>query len=252
MTTTPMTTGHLPDGDLVRLLDGEMDAPERTHTEAHLAACAECRRRLKTLRRRSIRLGELLIASDWEIPPLRPPRAAPASHSWLRAAALVAVLLGAVMLASPARAWIAEWVGARWNALASAPEAAPGPQTPPVQQAGPGTRVQFTPTGDEFDLEFTTRQAGGTVRVEPHGAAFVSAEVLRDDVGTDLLVLPNGLRVRNAAESTAEYRVMVPAHLRRVRVRVAGDAPTVLTGEEIRGGRTIDLRGADLRTRSRN
>jgi hypothetical protein len=255
---TPLTNTHLSDGDLVRLLDGEADAPEREHADQHLAKCAECRQRLQTLQHRSARLSEVLASSDWKAPPaptvpdeleLRRARkrrmdAVRPTRSWLRAAAVILVLLGAGVVASPARAWVTDWVGARWAELAAVwePELSPDAGTGPQQKAG--TRVQFTPEGSEFSLEFVTAQAGGAVIIRQKEVPFAAAEIVRGSAPTDLLVLPAGLRVQNTPESTAEYRIVVPAHTREVRIRIGDGAPRVFTAAEIAAGARLDLREA--------
>ncbi|HEU0053101.1 MAG TPA: hypothetical protein VFQ39_07980, partial [Longimicrobium sp.] len=57
--------------------------------------------------------------------------------------------------------------------------------------------------------------------------ASATAEVVGGDA--DLLVLPSGLRIGNAAASTAEYRIGIPDGVRRVTVRAGGTTTTVET-----------------------
>lgn len=241
---------HLPDGELIRLLDGELDVGETARLQAYLEECAACRQRLQTLRRRSARLTTLLAAADWQTPAALPlpvdelARRRAARHApgtpWRRAAAVAALLLGAALLASPARAWITEWVGARWQQIIGNEPAAP----PPAQPTAPapqslGARVHFTPVGDEFVLEFATRQPDGSVALERSTGAEATVEVLHGSA--ELLVLPDGVRVRNTPESSAEYRVVVPAGIRRVPLRV-GEKTRVLTTTELSGGIRLPLR----------
>lgn len=250
---------HLPDGELVRLLDGELEAGERTRAEEHIVECPECRARLHTLKRRSTRLTALLSESDWEAPPMprveaklreiehtREPRAAARESRtpWLRAAAIIAVLLGAGLFATPLPATIASWVAEQWVELTSPRLTAPTSvgETVSVQEAGQ-TRVQFAPEGAELTLEFATRQAGGAVTLRSADVELVSAAVVSSGgAGADLLVLPAGLRIQNTAGSTAEYTVVVPRRVRGVRVRIGDGDPIMLTAAELADGVQLDLR----------
>lgn len=267
MMTTSLAEGHLSDGDIVRLLDEELDPGERARVEAHVTACEECSRRVRGIRRRSARLGELLRSSDWEAPPApvavpvtapevsrdelarrrarreRERRTAPAP--WLRAAAIVAVLLGVGIVATPLRAVVADWLETQWERIVApggreAPAAEPS--AAPAEPA-PGSRVQFVPQGSVFTLEVAARQAGGAVELARSDARQAVAEQVGGGTPADLLVLPSGVRIENDPASSASYRVVVPEHVRTVRVRV-GDAPAmVLSAEEIAGGERVELGG---------
>ena len=97
--------------------------------------------------------------------------------------------------------------------------------------------------GDEFVLEFATRQAGGTLTVRPEPGPEVAVEAAGAG-GAPLLVLPGGVRIRNTAASTASYRVALPPAVRRVRVRVGGGAEVVVGRAGLGpGGRTVELAG---------
>jgi hypothetical protein len=261
---TSLAEEHLSDGDMVRLLDGEMDPGERARLEAHAAGCEACASRLRQLRRRSARLSGILLASDPEAPPApaeapdeltlrrirrdREARTAPAPRPWLRAAAVVALLLAAGVVASPLRAVVAEWLRTRWERIA-APDARPAappaeaPAAAPAEPAGSGARVQFTPQGTTFTLEVATPQAGGAVEVRRAAGASATAEQTGGGEQADLLVLPAGVRIRNAPGATADYRVTVPASVRTVRVRVGEGRETVLTAEEVAEGARVGLGG---------
>ena len=252
MTSASLLADHLSDGDLVRLLDGEEAL--RDDVEAHLARCAECQRRLSVLRRRSERLSGLLIATDAALPEpdmltarrLRRQQQAQrglaqrAVPGWMRAAAAVVLLLGGVMLAEPVRAWVADWLGARWAELTGSTPPEPA-QVPVVVEPVPeaNTRVQFTPASDEVELRFASAQAGGVVAVEIGDVPEVSVQV---QGGTaDLLVLPGGVRIANRPESVAEYRVEVPARVQRLRVQIGEGKPVILSGDQLAAGQRIPL-----------
>ncbi|HLL46986.1 MAG TPA: zf-HC2 domain-containing protein [Longimicrobiaceae bacterium] len=261
---TSLAEEHLSDGEIVRLLDGETDAGERARLEAHAAGCEACGARLRQLRRRSARLSGILLASDPEAPPaptevpdeltLRRMRRAgearpvPARRPRLRVAAVVALLLAAGVVASPLRAVVAEWLRTQWERIAAlAPRpAAPAAQAPAsssAEPAGSGARVQFTPQGATFRLEVAVPQAGGAVEVRRAAGASATAEQIGGGEQADLLVLPSGVRIRNAPGATADYRVTVPASVRTVRVRVGEGRETVLTADEVAEGARVGLGG---------
>ena len=264
MTPAPRTGAHPDDGVLLRLMDGESDA-DAAAAEEHLAACAECRERLAVLRRRTMKLGALLARADFPVPassladapsgtsaepdpkiiPLRR-RETPAPRPWLRAAAVVGLLLAAGIVATPARAWVAAWISERWGELFGrgemprverpAPPAAPAP----VQEAA-ASRVEFVPAGATFTVEVAHPQARGGLTLLPSTGETATAEVAAGTGEADLLVLPSGLRIGNEAGSAAEYRVSVPTSVRRVTVRVNGRAETVETSRLGAEGRRIGL-----------
>lgn len=258
---TWLVDGHLPDGEMIRLVDGEVDREERGAAEAHLAECAACGRRLRQLRARSLRLGSLLRESDWEVPPAAPPvSAAPAAQggdelarlrarrgqaarprAWMRAAAVALLLLGAGVAASPLRAWIVEWAGERWAALVGGAAESDAAPAAPSAALPAGSRVQFTPRGDALTVEFASRQEAGTLEVATGGSGQVVAEQVGGSEPAELLVLPSGVRVRNHPASTAGYRITVPPGIRRVLVRVGGGPPVVLAPERLADGARIPL-----------
>jgi Flp pilus assembly pilin Flp len=250
---------HLPESDLVRLLDGELNAREQTRAEGHINSCSACQERLRTIEHRCIRLTSLLRESDWSAPTVSPAFAAqlerksspaprtrnrPAETHWGRAAAIIAVLLAVGVVATPLPATVAQWVAERWSALTSPRANEPAASSygsAPVQEVG-RTRIQFVPEGDELFLEFATRQASGIVTVRSADVGMVSAEVARaGGASADLLVLPGGLRVHNMAESTADYIVIVPRTINAVSVRVGGDDLIVLPAAELADGRQLEV-----------
>ena len=259
MTLELLPNAHPDEGALLRLLDGEADADERAGWTAHVDACERCRGELERFRARRERLGALLARADFPVPASAPPRpgvvrlplaraaqARPADRRWLRAAAAVLLLLAAAAVATPARAWIAEWLGARWAALAQpAPERgrpAPAPAPAPVApaQSASSARVRFVPTRSELLVDVAHRQAAGAITLVAADGEAAGAEVLGTDA-VDLLVVPDGVRIRNRGTSSAGYRVTVPAGVRRVRLRVAGAERVVGRGELGTAGWTMPL-----------
>ncbi len=245
MTDAPPAPEHLDDGALVRFLDGE--AGGRSGVEAHLAACPACTERLAVLRRRSVNLGILLARGDFAVP-APPAAAAPVDElaarraarrapprPWLQAAAVAMLLVSAGLFAAPVRGWVRGLVSASEQA---AVRPAPAPRPRAAEPAPAGTRIQFTPRGPELTVDVAHPQAGGALLLEAGPGTTASAEVRGP---AELLVLPSGLRIANDPSSAAEYRVTVPASVRRVRVRVGGGAPTTVESDALAGGRRIEL-----------
>ncbi|HET7233415.1 MAG TPA: hypothetical protein VFJ16_25615 [Longimicrobium sp.] len=261
-----LTLPHLDDGDLLCLLDGEADAASHHDAAAHLRACPACRERMERYRTRRDRLAQLLARADFPVPasaappsaskdaddakviPLRP-RAAPArvvNRPWLRAAAVVLLLIAAAAVATPARAWIAAWIGRQVDRVTH--ESQPAPQRPRVVQTPappvapqPSAQVRFVPGGGELRVDVAHTQASGALTLVRVDGPAASAEVVGPQ-SVELLVVPSGLRIRNTAAASADYRVQVPDGVRRVHVRIGGGRETVVDRAEIESaGRTIPL-----------
>jgi hypothetical protein len=246
---------HATDGDLIRLLDMETTTAD-AELGAHVTDCAECTARLGQLRQRSKRLGALLRATDR--PPvdarrIRPPfdelgvaRLRARRHAmrpWMRPgvrAAAGLLLLAGVAAASPAaRTWVLERV-ARLRARPAPPSA-----RPPASQAprgSVGATVFFAPpAGGELAVHFDERQAAGTLELVSGNDDRASAQVAARAGTEALLVLPGELRVRNGPASTADYRVTLPASVRRVRVHVGPGAPPIVVDLQAGSRRVVEL-----------
>lgn len=238
-------SAHLDDGALVRRLDGELEPAEATAVEAHLAACDRCRAELDALAALSTRFSDALPLVDAPVLPL--PRSRPASpwHAapiW-RAAAAVAFVAGLALAITPVRAWIAERLGL--SAERPVETAAPAGPTEPATASG--VRVTFIPTGERFRVLLTAPQRSGALRLETTPGDTASGEILGPD-DADLLVLPDGLGIRNTAFSTTDYRVVVPRDVAEIEVRVAGRIAWLGSPAEVPGGGSrIDLTNDDDR-----
>jgi hypothetical protein len=77
------------------------------------------------------------------------------------------------------------------------------------------------PTGERFRLLLAAPQSEGALHLFAAPGDTASGEIVGAD-DADLLVLPDGLGIRNTAFSTADYRVAVPRGIARIDVRVAG------------------------------
>lgn len=252
---------HLADDELVRQIDDELDPAEVDRVEAHLAGCGRCRAALAELEVLSARFSAALPLADRvpHVPTVAADRA-PAvaqrrSRAWVaspvwRAAAAIALLAGLALAIAPVRAWMAERLG-----LATRP----AEEAPAVMESGgndspdDGLRIAFVPEGDRFVVRVSQPQSTGSLTLAAAAGDSASAEIAGDrpsagtvegaSVAADLLVLPDGLGIRNDASSTADYRVTVPGGLTRVEVRVADrvawtGSPQLLA----EGVRTIPLR----------
>jgi predicted anti-sigma-YlaC factor YlaD len=216
-------TAHLQDATLVRQLDGALEDDEIAIVPLHLASCGACAERLATLGRRFERLGELLAATDVPVPTtaLRAPRRFVPQRAGAAAAVVLAFATGVVAV-RPARAWIVERSVELWTLVTGGAEAAPAVDEGPAAPTATAAAVSFTPSGQQFLIRVTGYQLAGTVTVETAAVSEVTAEVRGGGETEDIVVLPDGLRIVNAGQSTADYHVLVPATLREITVEVAG------------------------------
>jgi hypothetical protein len=217
---------HLEEHELVQRMDGELDRAEADRLDAHLAACDRCSQALAELEALSRRFSTSVALLD--PPASRGPRVmrlpAEASTSWIaspawRVAAAVALLAGLALAIAPIRAWMAERLGLATDPAAESPAVV---ESRGVDPADEGLRIAFVPEGDRFVVRVAVAQAAGALTLAATPGDSASAEIAGSGpVAADLLVLPDGLGIRNDASSTADYRVNVPSGLTRVEVRIA-------------------------------
>lgn len=220
------------DADLVRYIDGELDAAATARIHAALAGNATLAARLETLRRRTAGLHTLLARTDPPAGRTDPPADIGRSSSpgspggggpgpWLlRAAAVILVFAGVVSLVPPLRALVLDG----WTRLTAADEAParPAPPPPPELLAVPDTvtaervEVRF----DSFDFELTAWQESGTLRIRVEDVESARVEIVTRTTREAFVRLPNGMRIINTAESVADYEVVLPRRVRLVRVTV--------------------------------
>lgn len=226
---------HIDDGDLIRLIDGEFTKDESAQMRAHLEGCAECKRNADSLRAASGLVSRALTELDPPVPAT--PKVVPSvggklprfearggffTPRVLRAAAVLAAM-SLVAAASPARAWLVQG----WHALKSVVvgEVVEAPVPVEVTEL-PAPRIssvlRFTPRGSEFRLEFVERPQAGTVLLLFDSVATASAGTIGEDVTDEMILLPQGLRVRNSAGSTTSFEVRLPLSLTAVEVSIAG------------------------------
>jgi len=239
MTNTRFDRGpHIDDADLVRLLDNECAPGEAQQMRAHIEICAECKNNAETLRQASELFSRSLSALDAQVVPAQStPARAPTvgrkftrretqfpflSRRVLRAAAVLAAV-ALVFTATPARAWLVQG----WETLKSLVMAVPS--EPPAETDGAETvdaaassLIRFNPRGPEFRLEFTDRPAGGMLMLIFDSTATASAGVVGGEGDEEMILLPDGLRIRNSISSTVDYEVRLPLTVSLLEVRVAG------------------------------
>ncbi len=227
---------HIDEGDLIRLLDGECSSEESQRFGAHIDACPECRSNAESLRKASELFSNSLLELDSDAPatPKREltfGKRIKRDRAWLsvvsprvlRAAAALALMV-LVFTATPARAWLVQG----WRSLKSLvvsdpvyqPEASDVPEDPPLDMS---SVLRFTPRGAEFRLEFTEYQTRGLLTLLIDSTTYASAGTIGQDVGEEMILLPNGLRVRNSSSSLTSYEVNLPLTLSLVEVSVAGN-----------------------------
>ncbi|MEP6621187.1 MAG: hypothetical protein ABJE47_17815 [bacterium] len=228
------TDSHPDDGVLLALIDAEVDDERRAEFDvaiAHVPECDVCRMRMSALEAESDHLREAVamipvpMIADAELRRRLSPFKEPAAVSrwrrpWWRAAAAIIVLAGAAA-ASPVRHWLLR----PFEQTHLAPAIAPAPAAQPMSAAvDRSASVSFAPSGAEFTVQFDSVPAGGRLlRAERTSAATISARALSGASADPLVVLPGVLRVRNASESRANYMILLPRAVLRLRVIIAGD-----------------------------
>lgn len=233
---------HLSDGVLVCRVDGELRDGEAERVGRHLAGCARCRGALaeiETLSRRFSRAMTLVdppaARGSGSTPPatLRAPSRHPGHAPWWRAAAVLALLAGLAFAIPPVRAWVAERLGLTTE---RAGEATGDEVAVPAAAPDDGIRIAFLHGEDRFVVRVSVPQTAGRLTLAAVAGDSVVAEMgAGGGDAAELLVLPDGLAVRNHPSSTADYRVVVPLGMSEVEVRI-GDrvawsgSPRVLRG----------------------
>jgi hypothetical protein len=235
---------HPDDADLVAWLYADA-APPAPEFPAHLRACAECRTRAARLRGARQLVRDLFDAGPLpQLPPLvaraSPPaarRRGPHAATWVTrfglaaaAAAVVAVagsLVGSPELQAAVAGWSARlraalpWAAPRGGAR-DALRPPPARREPAWQDtSGVGSTLTFAAAADSLVVEFAQRPRPGALvvrRTDARASTFsVSAAA---PPASPLLMLPQGVRVRNAAAAAERYGLEVPHATRLLIVRL--------------------------------
>ncbi len=226
---------HIRAGQVVRYVDGELEADERSQIERHLDRCQSCRATIERTRQGAAELGRLLSASDFPIPALTRATGRSRLHrrrSRLRpsvrtlAAVLCGVVIATMVSVGPVRAWVAD----RWGDLKAlvVREAASVTAVAELDAGNNRASLTFTPKSREFVLGIANRQIRGQLVVEFLEDTRASAEIL-DGSNEDLIVLPDGLRILNGPESTASYRLTIPARYSSIVLELGSEPGVTLS-----------------------
>jgi anti-sigma factor RsiW len=252
---TGSATYHVDDGDLVRLLDGELDPPAAAAIRDHLAACDDCARTHDRLARRSESLAGMLDASAATLDPppvaegspgaAAPRRGRPSAVAdenrpardrglmrsagrtgavtregrsrWWRVAAAVALLLGAGLLAPPVRAWVADRIDDVRERIVGEP-----PGEPTGADAAGATVLRLPAPGPRLVVESTRPGARSVLVVRRVAGEEAVLEV--PGPGATVVVLQDGFRLEEGAEGL-EYLLGAPSSVERIVLRPADGEP---------------------------
>lgn len=237
---------HLEDGELVRLMDGELGAGERSIAEAHVAACGRCRIAHDRIAERTALVSSVLALIDDvracnDAGAVRSTEFGRASRAgWLKAAAIAAMVVAIGALGSSnVRGWIVE----RWEAVLASVAGSSEPAADTVSgPPGPAAvRARFVPHSEALFVRLENNAAGGVLTVEISEDESQSV-VFMSEAEEGVLVLPTGLVIQNAPGSRADYRLLVPPTVTTVTAIVDTDTLAVLRPwSEGRGSWSIPL-----------
>ena len=218
-------TDHSEDGALIRFIDGEANAQERTAVETHTVDCPACATRLAELRRLSASLSAAFTAADVSprrfVYPAVLRRSRRSRIPLTAAAAAVLLVVATIAVAAPP---VRAWIRARWVELRGATSQQRGSPPPTPQNARP-TTVRFVPRDASFTIELTGRQSGGVLTVDVSEDTIATAVLSgRSGEGEELVVLPMGLKIVNHTNTVASYVVRLPRTVTEVTVHV-GSGP---------------------------
>jgi hypothetical protein len=106
--------------------------------------------------------------------------------------------------------------------------AAPPRQRRAVLPPGMSEAVPFNPPGNYVLLRFDSRQRMGAATLWIRNISTASGQVVAGRQGETLTPTADGLRVRNAPASRADYTVEVPNRYRFIRVQVGDEPETII------------------------
>jgi anti-sigma factor RsiW len=248
---------HLDESVLLRLIDGDGAARELAEWRAHVRTCEACSSRMHLLGRRSALvtdlLAELQLPPDFKRPAPPPPippwmgAGGPArpgwGTGWVRAAAVVVLLLVPLLAVRPLRAAANGWLSARWTEIAELVRGASGPaRSAPTRPAEDvGATLWFTSAWPELRVEVAARQQAGALIVRVTSASEGSLQVMSGDGSEMPMISERGIRILNTRGSVASYELGVPSGVRSVIVTIGHDPPVAVHRSEIGAGRTLSL-----------
>jgi len=213
-------------------LDDALAPEARAGVAAHLRDCARCADRLRELEARSRGVGAWLARHEPPPPPreaydlVARPRTTSTPRRWAIAAGIV---LAVGVVAGPARGWLLGRIGL-------APD---GPAASPPVATGETSTTSFVPAGDEVTVSFDAGATGRRLVVALGTDPLVTLRAPAPDV--ELLVRPDRVEVHDAHQPPRDYRLTVPAGVRRIRVRVPGARDLVLAPGPVGETRIVDV-----------
>lgn len=246
-----VSDGHLSDAELTTLLDDRTQAAPAT---THLERCQDCRGRLGELRQASARLSELLELGGPTLSPprydpevldvlgvaLRPSRAAAGRAAsprrspalpWL-VGLVAATLVGLVLVATPAGAWLADHLTSVLRAGAAAVSGDPAPERSTPHPGGSPTAVDFQPTEPILTVRLEDGRVPSAVVARRGDGDLVTADLRPGREGAWVVVAPGALRIR--ADRTDTLQLTLPPAVREVRVYL---------GDRLLGARPVEAIG---------
>jgi anti-sigma factor RsiW len=266
------------DAELIRYLDGELNADERARVDAAVAGDVALADRLARLRARDERLRALLADADPSEADTRAanpatrtagePRASAQQGRTVQSDATVRPIEGARAMRTrrlassraPGGHWlraaavilallgaslfvppVRAWIVDRLESLVPGEDTAVemSPAIPSADETSP-VAYRMAVTGSTLFLDADAAQAGGELTVRVADVVNASLEPLDADAGDPVLVMPDEDRVRiqNGEGSTASYRLTLPRQVVTLRIRIGGGL--VRTFE-------LDAAGAEVR-----
>lgn len=249
---------HLDESALLRVIDEDGAAEELALFHAHLLTCDGCTSRMDLLERRSVRVSEML--DELQLPPdfkhpvpvspfpastragVRSPRGF--RTDWIRAAAVIVLLLAPLLAIQPLRAAVGEWLSARWTEVAAL---VGGGSAPERRADDAGATLWFAPAGPELRVEVAARQTGGAliIRISPTDEG--SLQVVNGNGNEMPMISDRRIQILNTPQSVASYELGVPSGVRTVIVRVGQDPPIAVPRGEIGAGRIVSLSASGAR-----
>ncbi|MBV9879326.1 MAG: zf-HC2 domain-containing protein [Gemmatirosa sp.] len=238
-----MTPSHIDDGDLVRWLDGgTMTLTQRTAVERHLADCAPCAARHRTLAdatarvhaaQQGVALPVSLATPPWHRPAaarrtLRPRFAAArwrvpnASAARTIAAATVLFVAGVAAALSPVRTWIASRATARTTARTTARATRVARPTGPAAALPNATAwhhvdLAFVPDADRLTIELRGA-SGDTLVIHAGSGAAVRVRARAPGADPTVIVLPHAVRLGRDDVPASAFDVELSVRTRAVEV----------------------------------
>ena len=229
---------HVRSADLLRFVDGEGNTAFRERVSAHLAGCADCTAAAARLRENTARvLNRLNVLDDAtaadKLPKTFAELAQQGSHrqahsprvSWRRAAVIILFVGAGAAVARPAAAWLEKLINSdkpSKNVTAVQPTSAK-PALLPVDTTS--AAYSFTPASNELRIQFANAEPDAELIVRAYDENAASFELQSTSALPPVLILPNAVRITNAANRGTRYELALPRNVEVLVVSIAGHSP---------------------------